>query len=293
MLVSVYIPTRNRRVLVERAVRSVLEQDHTDLELFVVNDASTDDTEEVLGRLSASDPRLTVFTNTEAKGAPAARNRAITAARGEFVTGLDDDDYVGPSHLSNFVTAWKHYESQGVKPSCLYPEVVWMQAGRQKFVSSKPKTVVYADLFTHNVIGNQVFAPRAHFIDVGLFDEQLPAWQDLDLFIRILRKYGAAHLAPAATYFYDDDERADRISAKGERIRKASVRIAAKHADLDPRLLLSLHMQMFSGFYDIPPTLADIRFLLANKPSFRHLRRMLKRVLTMPLARRRFSSPAP
>jgi glycosyltransferase involved in cell wall biosynthesis len=290
MLVSVYIPTKNRRVLVERAVRSVLDQDHADLEVFVVNDASTDDTEEFLHQLSASDPRLTVFTNSQSQGAPVARNRAIAAAKGEFITGLDDDDYVGPSHLTNFITAWKRYEAEGVKPSCLYANVVWMHSGQQKFVSSKPETVEYSDLFTHNVIGNQVFAPRAHFIDAGLFDEQLPAWQDLDLFIRILRKFGTAYVAPGATYFYDDDEREDRISAKGERIRKAKVRIAAKHTDLDSSLLLSLHMQMFSGFYNLPPTLADIRFLLANKPTFKHLRRMARRILTQPLARRRFSS---
>ena len=130
MLVSVYIPTKNRRVLVERAVRSVLDQDHADLEVFVVNDASTDDTEEFLHQLSASDPRLTVFTNSQSQGAPVARNRAIAAAKGEFITGLDDDDYVGPSHLTNFITAWKRYEAEGVKPSCLYANVVWMQPAR-------------------------------------------------------------------------------------------------------------------------------------------------------------------
>ena len=292
MLVSVYIPTRNRRTLVERAVRSVLEQDHENLEVFVVNDASTDDTEEFLAGLSASDPRLTVFSNDQPKGAPTARNRAIAAATGAFITGLDDDDYFEPTRLSSFLAAWKRFESEGKQPSCLYSQSVWMQDGQQKFVSNKPATVEYPDLFTQNVIGNQVFAPRAHFIGAGLFDEQLPAWQDLDLFIRILRKYGTAHLVPVPTYFYDDEERVDRISAKGERIRIARARIAAKHTDLDPRLLLSLYMQMFSGFYDIPPTLADIRFLLTNRPSFRHVRRMVRRVVGMPLSRRRFSSNA-
>jgi glycosyltransferase involved in cell wall biosynthesis len=278
--------------MVERAVRSVLEQDHKDLEVFVVNDASTDDTREILAELSASDPRLTVFTQDEPKGAPAARNRAISAAKGEFVTGLDDDDWFEPKRISSFLSAWRSYEAEGIRPSSLYSESVWMRDGEQKFVSNKPRSVDYKDMFTQNLIGNQVFAPRAHFVGAGMFDEQLPAWQDLDLFIRILRKYGAAYRVPAATYFYDDEERGDRISAKGERIRRAKVRIAAKHADLDPRLLLSLHMQMFSGFYDIQPTIADIRFLLANKPTLKHFRRMARRLLAQPLARRRFSSTA-
>ena len=67
----------------------------------------------------------------------------------------------------------------------------------------------------------------------------------------------------------------------GERVRIAKGRIAAKHKDLDPRLLLSLHMQMFNGFYDIPPTMEDIRFMFANKPTLRHLRRMVRRVVSL------------
>jgi glycosyltransferase involved in cell wall biosynthesis len=290
MLVSVYIPTRNRRALVERAVKSVLEQDRPELEVIVVDDASTDDTQAFLAAASAADSRLSFFANDRPSGAPAARNRAITAAKGAFVTGLDDDDYFEPTRLRRFVEAWTQFESEGRKPACLYAQSVSMRGGKAIWVSQRPSSVNYADLFQQNVIGNQVFAPRQHFIGAGLFDEQLPAWQDLDLFIRMLQKYGTAHLVPVPTYYFDDGDRDDRISSKGERVRLAKERIADKHKDLDPKLLLSLHMQMFNGFYDIPPTLKDIRFLLANKPSFRHLRRMVRRVAVMPLARKRFSS---
>jgi glycosyltransferase involved in cell wall biosynthesis len=290
MLVSVYIPTRNRRTLVERAVKSVLEQDHPDIEVIVVDDASSDDTQAFLAAASAADPRLSFFANDRPRGAPAARNRAITAAKGAFVTGLDDDDYFEPTRLRRFVTAWAQCESEGRQPACLYAQSVSMRGGKPIWVSQRPSSVVHTDLFQQNVIGNQVFAPREHFIGAGLFDEQLPAWQDLDLFIRMLQKYGTAYLVPAPTYYFDDGDRDDRISSKGGRVRVAKGLIAAKHRGLDPHLLLSLHMQMFNGFYDIPPTMQDIRFLLANKPTFRHLRRMVRRVLVMPLARKRFSS---
>jgi len=290
MLVSVYIPTRNRRDLVQRAVNSVLAQDHPEVEVIVVDDASSDDTPAYLAAASAADPRLTYFVHERPQGAPVARNRAITAAKGRFVTGLDDDDYFDPTRLSRFVAGWQECEAAGKKPACLYAQSVSMRAGRPIYVSQRPSSVQFRDLFQQNVIGNQVFAPREHFIGAGLFDEKLPAWQDLDLFIRILQKYGTAYLVPAQTYYFDDGDRNDRISSKGERVRIAKDRIAAKHQDQDPRLLLSLHMQMFNGFYDIPPTLADIRFMLANKPTLRHLRRMVRRVAVMPLARKRFSS---
>jgi glycosyltransferase involved in cell wall biosynthesis len=292
MLVSVYIPTRNRRALVERAVKSVLAQDHAELEVIVVDDASTDDTPAFLAAMSAADPRLVFFVNDRPRGAPVARNRAISAANGAFVTGLDDDDYLGPTHLSSFLAAWAEFESAGKKPSCLYGQSVSMRGGRPIYISERPSSAEFQDLFHQNVIGNQVFAPREHYFGAGLFDDQLPAWQDLDFFIRILQKYGTAYLVPVQTYYFDDGDRNDRISSKGERVRIAKARIAAKHKDLDPRLLLSLHMQMFNGFYDISPTLNDIHFLLTNKPSLRHLRRMIRRVLVTSLARKRFSSPA-
>src|SRR3954466_15167188 len=97
MLVSVYIPTRNRRALVERAIKAVLEQDYRELEVIVVDDASTDDTPAFLKAAAAADSRLTFFANDRPSGAPAARNRAIAAAKGAFVTGLDDDDYFEPT----------------------------------------------------------------------------------------------------------------------------------------------------------------------------------------------------
>ena len=292
MLVSVYIPTRNRRALVERAVKSALAQDHAEVEVIVVDDASTDDTREFLAAASAADPRLSFLLNDQPRGAPVARNRAISTARGVFVTGLDDDDYFDPTRLGRFLAGWRQFEAEGKKPACLYAQSVSMRGGKAIYVSERPRSVEFRDLFQQNVIGNQVFAPREHFLGAGLFDEQLPAWQDLDLFIRILQKYGTAYLVPAETYYFDDGDRNDRISSKGERVRIAKGKIAAKHAGLDRRLLLSLHMQMFNGFYDIPPTLADIRFMLTNKPTLRHVRRMVRRVAMIPLARKRFTSTA-
>jgi glycosyltransferase involved in cell wall biosynthesis len=290
MLVSVYIPTRNRRALVERAVKSVLEHDHAELEVIVVDDASNDDTPAFLEAASAADPRLSFFVQDRPMGAPAARNRAIAAAKGPFVTGLDDDDYFEPTRLRRFVAAWQEFEAAGKRPACIYAQSVSMRGGKPTWVSERPSSVEFADLFQQNGIGNQVFAPRDHFIGAGLFDEALPAWQDLDLFIRILQEYGTAYLVPAPTYYFDDGDRNDRISSKGEKVRLAKARIAEKHNGLDPQLLLSLHMQMFNGFYDIHPTLKDIRYMLANKPTFRHWRRMIRRVAVMPLARKRFSS---
>lgn len=91
-LISIYIPTHNRIELLKKAINSVLEQTYTNWELIVVNDASTDNTEEYLKKISSSDSRIRYFTNETPKGACYSRNIAIKNSSGKYITGLDDDD---------------------------------------------------------------------------------------------------------------------------------------------------------------------------------------------------------
>jgi glycosyltransferase involved in cell wall biosynthesis len=87
-LVSVIIPTYNRARLVRGAVESVLAQDYRQLEVLVVDDGSTDETRQLI---EGMDPRVRYIPQANA-GVAAARNRAIAAARGEFLAFLDSDD---------------------------------------------------------------------------------------------------------------------------------------------------------------------------------------------------------
>jgi len=93
LFLSVVVPTYNRRELVLRAVRSVLDQrDSMRIEIIVVDDGSTDATAAALHQHFAEDPRIRVIV-TERVGASGARNTGFAAARGDFVCFLDSDDY--------------------------------------------------------------------------------------------------------------------------------------------------------------------------------------------------------
>lgn len=89
-LVSVIIPTRNRAELLRRSIHSVLAQTHADLELIVVDDASTDHTRQVLDEVT--DGRLRRVHLAQNGGAAAARNHGIRGARGHWIAFNDDDD---------------------------------------------------------------------------------------------------------------------------------------------------------------------------------------------------------
>lgn len=261
-LVSVYMPTRNRVRLLANAVDSVLSQTHRDIELIVVNDASTDDTEPYLRRKASADPRLIHVSNAKPRGAPASRNIAISMARGAFVTGLDDDDAFLPQRIGAFVDYWALLVSRGECPACLYAQDVWMINGVRKRVTRKQSAVTADELFRYNYIGNQVFAPRDHFLGAGLFDEALPAWQDLEFLIRLLQHFGSAHLLDMPTYLFDATLRPDRISSQERKIRQAFEQVADKHAVANALRKKTLFLQIFQDGYDIAPSLGDwLRFL--------------------------------
>ncbi|HSH73888.1 MAG TPA: glycosyltransferase [Methylophilaceae bacterium] len=263
MLVSIYTPTKNRKDALERAVNSVLNQTYNNIELIVVNDGSTDSTADFLKKKSQQDNRLKYINNNYSRGAPASRNIAIKNSGGQFVTGLDDDDEFLPERIEAFVKYWQLLDKLGYSPSCLYSQDIVTRNGERIFNSHKKGMIEASDLFEFNFIGNQVFAPKSHYLGAGLFDEELPAWQDLEMFMRILKNFGTAHLLDCATQIYDDTPRDDRISVNGEsKIREAYLKIANRHASKSPRDAQKLFFQVFSKYYGLHPSFKDwIQFI--------------------------------
>jgi glycosyltransferase involved in cell wall biosynthesis len=262
MLVSVYIPTRNRASRLGIAIESVLRQTYSDIEVIVVDDNSTDDTSDLLELLAKQEARLRFVVNAESKGAPTARNQAIRLAQGLFVTGLDDDDRFQPDRVRSFVERWLALEEQGIRPSCLYSQDIIESADGSSRITIKPEQARYEDLFKHNCIGNQVFAPKEHFISAGLFDEFLPAWQDLEFFMRIASLLGPAFLVNSPSQIIDNAPRINRIStASRDRILEACRLVSEKHA-ITPRQRQQLRLQIFSPYYGLRPTTDDWRAFL-------------------------------
>lgn len=99
MKVSVVIPVYNVEAYVESALRSVLKQTLQDFEIICVNDASTDNSWNVVRGIAQSDPRIRLYENAVNGGAAATRNTGMTKARGEYLYFLDADDMIVPDAL--------------------------------------------------------------------------------------------------------------------------------------------------------------------------------------------------
>jgi glycosyltransferase involved in cell wall biosynthesis len=260
--VSVYIPTKNRLHSLRRAVDSVLAQTHRDIELIVVDDGSTDATADYLLGVQLHDSRVTVIRNEHSKGAPYSRNAAIRAAAGEFVTGLDDDDRFHEERVEALLQRWGGLEALGACFSGLYTQDL-ITNGSGESASAKIARVDYQDLFFHNSIGNQIFTRRQYLVEIGMFDEQMPAWQDLDTFMRLVARFGPAHLLDRPLYVLDLAPRPDRISAGSkQRILSAYRRMLGKLAQHPQVLKQGLFLQAFGRLYGFPFEAPDLREFL-------------------------------
>ena len=92
-LISVIIPVYNEARTLERCLRSVCAQSYSNLEIICVNDGSTDNSGEILNKYAAQDSRMKIITQPN-KGQAAARNAGLEQATGEWVTGVDGDDFL-------------------------------------------------------------------------------------------------------------------------------------------------------------------------------------------------------
>ena len=259
MLVSIYLATRNRAALLPLAVESVLAQSHRDLELVVVNDGSTDATEGYLEALAARDARVRVLHNETSLDLCVSRNRAIQASHGEFVTGIDDDDQFTPGRIKGFLDYWSLLEENGEQFSLLYSQDIIRRGGRLQR-TEKAGSASFAQMFRRNIIGNQFFVRRATLMELGGFDETLVAWGDVDLYLRVLERYGPGRLFDVATYLFDDEPRPGRLSGrKLDRIRLGYRAVAKKHSAVSRRMKQELLLQVFSDFYGFRPGISDMR----------------------------------
>jgi glycosyltransferase involved in cell wall biosynthesis len=209
-LVTIYIPTYNRRELLERALLSVLNQTYKNIEVIVVDDCSTDGTGDYVNRISKEDSRVEYIRNKMNKGACFSRNYAIKQARGEFITGLDDDDYFLPDHIETYVDHWGRRSKLSI---ALYSNVIKMTGSGEMKKTRRSKFCTPEMLLVSNNIGNQVFTVTKSLQKIGGFDANFKAWQDLDCWYRLLSEYsGVAERTEDYTYIVDISHPHERIT---------------------------------------------------------------------------------
>lgn len=182
--VSVVIPTYNRAAVLARAVRSALEQTVPPLEVLVIDDGSSDHTDQVLAEFSG---RIQYIKLTQRRGAGHARNVGIQKARGEWIGLLDSDDEWLPDKLAR-QHALLDTAAPGLGGCYGWAERIAPGNGPMRLHAPRNLAPVANDLLCANVIGgcSTLLLRRDLLLRTGGFDERLPASQDWDLWLRLL-----------------------------------------------------------------------------------------------------------
>lgn len=180
-LVSIIIPTFNRALFLREAIDSVLNQTYAHRQLIVVDDGSTDGTQELLAGYS---DQVTIVVQ-ENRGVAAARNRGISEAGGEFIAFLDSDDRFERRKLERQVAAMQ--ESPYFIVS--HTQERWYRRGQhlnQKKKHRKESGDLYRRCLELCAVGMSTIMVRPEIFErVGLFNEALPCCEDYDLWLRV------------------------------------------------------------------------------------------------------------
>jgi glycosyltransferase involved in cell wall biosynthesis len=187
--VSVVMPVFNRRDRVARAVESVLAQDFADFELVIVDDASTDNTVEVIQ--SFSDPRIVLLRQPENRLAGAARNRGVREASCELIAFIDSDDEF-LSHKLGFVVEYfrRHPDVDALIDSfeLVYPPRMRKRPTLRLNLPLSDSEAILEGVYARRIskATPALTARRPALLAAGLFDETLRRRQDFDLVVRLL-----------------------------------------------------------------------------------------------------------
>ena len=277
--ISIYIPTKNRFTLLQRAVQSCLAQSYQSFEIIVVDDGSTPEVQLQLQQFAQQTPKMKLLVNAVSVGAGAARNQAIAIAEGEFITGLDDDDEFTAERLQEFVANWTGADSFLSTGYQFYTGPAQMLRSARKAM-----TITADDLLMVNLVGNQVFTKTSYLRHIGGFDPQLVACQDYDVWIRLTQSFGAGRRLANFSYIVHQEHELERISNPERRL-TGHQQLIDKH-----RLLWTAAQLRSQLFYRQLQSGQPLSFALVPLALWRNLKVLLKVALVQWYQKRRFSS---
>ncbi len=236
-LVSIIIPTYQCGYILTRAIESVLSQTYPAVELIVVNDGSSDNTDEVIQPYL---DKLVYIKQETNKGITVAYNTGMRAAKGQYVGTLGADDYYLPERLRLimavfavekrcFVTTDYFREVAGEEGNWLPP--VYELQGEQFQLGANEQLLRALE---RNFIFCQGIMPRTMLDEIGLYDETLSCNEDWDMWLRGLAAGYRAALVPVPLSVYTISRHGSLTWGNTLQKVKDNKRILAKHKQTVP-----------------------------------------------------------
>lgn len=184
-LVSIVIPTFNREHTIVRAVESVLRQTYRQLEIIIVDDCSSDNTERVIKDNFASNAQVSYIRLTHNCGACHARNVGVKLSKGEYIAFLDSDDVFELQKIQKQIQLLAETGAD----LCATDYIRINKRGDEEYIPTFSNEDFFSELLYLNQITTGTLLGHRHCFEDIPFDESLPRYQDWDLNLRLAKKY--------------------------------------------------------------------------------------------------------
>jgi|GEM_PF-3091694 len=262
---SIIMPTYNRAYCIERAIKSVINQDFHDFELLVEDDASTDSTENIISAIN--DGRIHYNKFDKNSGAPAARNRGVKRSIGQYLMFLDSDDELTPGALK--IMAERISKGKENYRQFAFQQVVAKESGienQNKEEFDGIKEISYEDslmgrfhgLYVHGVISSDLK-------DLVVFEERCISYLNLTYF-DLKKKFGPVRLFQDIVKVYHRDN-TDTITASLRKKNKEITRNSAIQSMLFINKFGQDMLKLNSSRYFFEHMRAAENLLLLKKPA--------------------------
>lgn len=228
--VSVIIPTYNRERLIERSIRSVLNQSYTNIEVIVVDDGSKDNTEKVVK--SINDERI-IYYKQKNGGAAKARNTGVRLATADYIAFHDSDDVWREDKLEkqmNFLMENPQYGMVYCNYEINKIDGLVFVVPRNLNVIGELDGDMFLTLLVNNTIGTPTMLLKKElFEELGGFDETLHCLEDWDFALKFSEYYYIGFLDEVLIDVY---QQAGSVSTNGEGYFETRCRMIAKYKDV-------------------------------------------------------------
>jgi glycosyltransferase involved in cell wall biosynthesis len=195
-MISIVMPVYNGEKYLRNSLQSILEQTYSNFEVIIVNDASTDNTLNILKEYAAKDKRIKVFTNQNNQKLPKSLNIGFEQCAGEYFTWTSDDNLLHPNTLEILI---KEIE-RGKDVSIVFSRYEFIDDNGEVF----GKSPLYSDLneiYCNNIVGACFLYKREVHFALGGYDVEKFLIEDYDFWMRAYRQFKFSYI-PEILYSY-------------------------------------------------------------------------------------------
>jgi len=260
-MISIITPTFNREILLQTTVRSIINQTYTDWELIIVDDGSTDNTEQAIQPF-LEDKRIR-YVKKQNTGQPDSLNHGARFARGEFITFLDSDDEAYPPWLE---TVQQHIKDDTgivcVGAMRKFPDGSVIEEGMNVFR-------FFGKVFHLKFTCGSLFIKRSLFTKIGGYDAGLKSNIQTDLGYRLIRELNTSKMqAVVVDNFLVQVNVHDgpRIRTNWNKRKEGSIQFLHKHFDFlkqnDTRIISDTYAVIAYACYKLKKRSESLAYIL-------------------------------